>query len=359
VPACAGTGVFNFIVMRTKYFIYILAILAIASACCDTDDPIIDVSCLEQASFPSESVDDTTYNCCPDCLVDPEEIYSSAIPFDYSAPCFDPSNSNRIAYYRFDNTKFDVASEIWVFDLCSGEKRKIVGNALYGIDWSVKDWIIYTADDQQIYMIKSNGDSLTKITSLGDYNRYPKWDKNGDKILFQRQGGGLSELILFDLKESNPDTITELQSIGAWDWVGENQISYVTATWDANTGITTQYLNKFDLTTRQSTLLHTLDIVGSNSNILLSTDYSESDNSIIWGAYGVIGKTDASTGAFKVIKDAYRQESFYDAVVSKDEKYILFDIRSRKLVDPCRYDSDYGLYIMDLNGKNQRRIKIE
>lgn len=314
---------------------------------------------MEQASFPSESVDDTTYNCCPDCLVDPEELYSSAIPYDYSAPCFDPNNSNRIAYYRFDNTKFDIGSEIWVLDLCSGEKQKIVDNALYGIDWSTKDWIVYTADNQQIYKIKSNGDSLTQLTTFGDYNRYPKWDTKGDRILFQRQNGGLSELILFNLDESMFDTITELSSIGAWNWIGDNEISYVTATWDASTGITTQYLKKFDLTTRQSMLLHTLDIVGSNSNILLSTDYSERDNSIIWSAYGIIGKTNANTGAYKIIKDAYRQESFYNAVVSKDDKYILFDIRSRKLVDPCRYDSDYGLYIMDLNGKNQRRIKIE
>jgi len=345
--------------MRAKYFIYMLALVATISACCNSEEPIIEANCLEQASSPSQSVDDTTYNCCPDCLVDPEELYSAAIPFDYSAPCFDPNDNNRIAYYRFDNTKFDIASEIWVFDLCSGEKRKIVGNALYGIDWSIKDWIIYTADDQQIYMIKSNGDSLTKLTSAGDYNRYPKWDKKGDRILFQRQDGGLSKLMLFDLKEPNPDTITELTSIGAWNWIGNSQISYVTATWDASTGITTQYLKKFDLTTLQSTLLHTLDIVGSNSNILLSTDYSEGDNSIIWCAYGIIGKTNINTGSYEVIKDAFRQESFYDAVLSKDEKNILFDLRSRKIVDPCRYDSDYGLYIMGLNGNNQRRIKIE
>lgn len=357
--ARASTSDFNSIVMKTNYFIYVLALAAIVSACCESEEPIIEADCLEQASFSSESVDDTTYNCCPDCLVDPEELYSAAIPFDYSAPCFDPNNSNRIAYYRFDNTKFDVASEIWVHDLCSGEKRKIVGNALYGIDWSVKDWIVYTADDQQIYMIKSNGDSLTKMTSVGNYNRYPKWDKKGERVAYNCQTGSNGYFIIINTHSGARDTISDLWTAGAWNWIGDNQISYVTATWDASTGITTQYLKQFDLTTRQSTLLHTLDIVGSNSNILLSTDYSERDNSIIWCAYGIIGKTKANTGAYQIIKDAYRQESFYDAVVSKDEKYILFDIRSRKLVDPCRYDSDYGLYIMDLNGENQRRIKIE
>ena len=314
----------------------------------------MEANCLEQASYPSESMDDTTYNCCPDCLVDPEEIYSAAIPYDYSSPCFDPNNSNRIAYYRFDNTKFDIGSEIWVNDLCTGEKRMIVNNALYGIDWSVKDWIVYTADDQQIYKIKSNGDSLTRLTPSGDYNRYPKWDLRGERIIYECEESGDTRFIMFHDNIGKRDTIPELSRIGAWNWVGDNQISYINSTWDASTG-TIQYLRKYDLSSRQSTLLHTFDLI----NVLLSTDYSTNENSVIWCAYGTIGKTNVNTGAHEIIKDAYRQESFYDAVVSKDEKYILFDLRSRKLISPCKYDSDYGLYIMDLNGENQRRIKIE
>jgi hypothetical protein len=343
--------------MRTNCFFHILALSVIVTACCKSDDPMMEASCLEQASFPSKSVDDTTYNCCPDCLVDPEELYFAGQPYDYAYPCFNPNNSSQIAYYRYNTSTVEAGWEIWVQDLCTGEKRMLVNDANYGIDWSVKDWIVYTATDQQIYMIKSNGDSLIKLTFFGDYNRRPKWDPKGENLLFQRQNGGLSELILFNIEESRFDTIPELSSIGAWNWINKNEISYITATGVG--GITTQYLRKFDLSSRQSTLLHTLNIVGNNDSLLLSTDYSSSINSIIWCAYGTIGRTNIYTGAFEVIKDAYRQESFYNAVVSKDEKYILFDIRSRKLLGPCTYDSDYGLYIMDLNGKNQRRIKIE
>ncbi len=345
--------------MRAKYFIYLLAVLAIVSSCCDSEEPIIEANCLEQASFPSESVDDTIYNCCPDCFFDSEELYFAGQPYDYAYPCFNPINSSQIAYYRYNTSTVEVGWEIWMHDLCTGEKRMLVNDANYGIDWSVKDWIVYTAMNQQIYKIKSNGDSLTRLTPRGDYNRYPKWDTKGERIAYQCEDSGNSFFIIFNAKTQIRDTINELWTAGAWNWIGDNQISYANATWDGSTGITTQYLKKFDLSSRQSTLLHTLDIVNNNDYLLLSTDYSANVNSIIWCAYGTIGKTNSNTGLFEVIKDAYRQESFYDAVVSRDEKYILFDIRSRKLVDPCRYDSDYGLYIMGLNGNNQRRIKIE
>lgn len=355
MPANAGTGVFNFRAMITKYLIYALALAASISACCDSDESIMEVNCLEQESFPLASVDDTTYNCCPNCLVDPEELYFAGQPYDYAYPCFNPNNSNQIAYYRYDTKTVEAGWEIWMQDLCTSEKKMLVKDANYGIDWSVKDWIVYTAIDQQIYKIKSNGDSLTRLTPRGDYNRYPKWDTKGERIMYECEDSGDTRTIMFGDQTGVRDTIPELSRIGAWNWVGDNQISYVTATWDATTGITTQYLSKFDLISRQSTLLHTFGLI----NVLLSTDYSNNANSIIWCAYGTIGKLNINTGENKTIKDAYRQESLYNAIVSKDEKYILFDIRSRKLVDPCRYDSNYGLYIMDLNGKNQRRIKIE
>lgn len=345
--------------MRTKYFFHILALSAIVSACCDSDDPIMEADCLEQASFPSESVDDTTYNCCPDCWgIDPEELYFAGHPYDYAYPCFNPSNSDQIAYYRYDTKTVEAGWEIWVQDLCTGEKRMLVNDANYGIDWSVKDWIVYTATDQQIYKIKFNGDSLTKMTPSGDYNRYPKWDTKGERIAYECEESGDTRFIILNDRTGERDTIPELSRIDAWNWVGDNHLSFMNGTWDASSG-TKKYLRKFDLTTRQSVLLHTLNIDNNNYYLILSTDYSVATNCIIWCAYRTIGRTNVNTGAFEVIKDAYRQESFYDAVVSKDEKYILFDLRSRKLVEPCRYDSDYGLYIMDLNGQNQRRMKIE
>lgn len=359
VPADAGTGILNIITMRTKYFICLLMLTGIISACCDSDDPIIENDCLEQASFISESVDDTTYNCCPNCWFDSEELYFAGKPYDYAYPCFNPNNSNQIAYYRYNTSSVEVGWEIWIQDLCTGEKRMIVNDANYGIDWSVKDWIVYTAIDQQIYKIKSNGDSLTRLTPRGDYNRYPKWDLKGERIVYECEDIGDTRTIILNEVTSLRDTIPEMSRIEAWNWINNNEIFYVNTTWDGSTGSTTQYLKKFDLNSRQSTLLHTLDIVDNNDYLLLSTDYSSTINSAIWCAYGTIGKTNISTGTHEIIKESYRQESFYNAVVSKNEKYILFDIRSRKLVDPCTYDSDYGLYIMDLNGKNQRRIKIE
>ncbi len=346
--------------MKYAQFLAAFCLFFIFEACCPDENPTIDCAQgIEVNSYPSKSVDDTTYNCCPNCPFDHEEVYSSAIPFDYTTPCFNPLNSNQVVYYRYDNSKIEVGFEIWVVDLCTNDRKKIADNALYGIDWGASGWIAYTADDQNIYKIKPNGDSLTQLTFIGEYNRYPKWDLKGGRIAYNCQIGNNSHFIILNTNTWARDTVADLWTSGAWNWLDENRLTYATASWNSTTGVTTQYLRIFDLQNKQSTLLHTLNIADNNDSLLISTDYALNINSIVWCAYGTIGRTNINTGQFKIIKSAYRQESFYNAVVSGDQKFILFDLRSRKLIDNCHYDSDYGLYIMDLNGQNHRRIMIE
>jgi len=356
VPVRAGTGVFNFLVMRTLYFFHILALSAIASACCKSDDPIMETNCLEQTSFASESVEDTTYNCCPDCLLDPEELYFAGQPYDYAYPCFNPNNSNQIAYYRYNTSTVEAGWEIWVQDLCTGEKRMLVNDANYGIDWSVKDWIVYTAIDQQIYIIKSNGDSLIKLTPRGDFNRYPKWDAKGERIAYQCEDKGITRFIIFNESDGTRDTVLDMDRSRIWGWLDETKLFYVYGYYNPDIQMSIYSTYIYDLSAQKKEIINTFD---DDPSYFLSGNQFNKESGIVLSAYRAIGKLDIKTGKFKIIKTAYRQESFYNAVVSKDEKYILFDIRSRKLLGPCTYDNDYNLYIMDLNGKNQRRIKIE
>lgn len=351
-----GTRVFNSTTMNTRSIFYILALFVFAAACRKTDSSFFENTCLQQASYPFERVGDITPPYDPPCFHDPQELFLAGYPYDYSEPCFNPSNSNQIAYYRYDAINGPPAWDIWVQDLCSDEKRMLVSNAYYGIDWSVKDWIVYTASDHQMYMIKSNGDSLTKLTDTGDYNRRPKWDSRGENILFKQTIGGVSQVLIFNIEKSSFESLPELRSSAAWNWINDEELSYIGYGEEGHPWL---QLFKFNLSSKESIVLHKVDIGTSIKFITRSTDFSAHSNSVVWCAYGAIGKTNLYSGNKEILLEASNTERFESAVVSNDGKYILFDISRKEWINPCLFDSDYGLYVMDINGQNLRRIILD
>ena len=345
-----------------KELIFIVLLPFLASCCKDDDngDPMPPViTCTEGLDYytePASEVADSSIMECENCIQDCQEIYSSAIPYDYEYPCFNPNDPEQLAYYRYDNTAFNFASELWVADFCTGEKKMLVNNALYGLDWSVKDWLVYTADDQNIWKIKSDGDSLTQLTFMGDYNRYPKWNPDGSNIIFQRQTDNtLSILILADENGVALDTIEQLTSIGQWSWIDENRICYLVA--DGNIPYTSN-MNYYDLNTDEIHFLHHLTRDNTNDLLVLNTAVFPSENSILWCALGFIGKTDLTTGSFEILRERLYHEHFRYLTVRPGEEEIVFNKGSRYYVDNCSFDTEYDFFIINKDGTDQRKILL-
>jgi len=105
----------------------------------------------------------------------------------YKTPCFNPNNDYEICYIN-DLDNGPTKKELWKYNFCNGKKTKISSNIYYSLDWSVKDWIIYTSSDQQIYKVKSNGDSLTLLTNGNGINAVGKWSPNGTKFWYKDGG---------------------------------------------------------------------------------------------------------------------------------------------------------------------------
>lgn len=340
-----------------KRAIFIFAIVSIISSCCDDEGmpmpPV--VTCaqgLDEFTEATTEIDDPTFRACGDtCIVDCEELYSSAIPYDYTTPCFNPNNGDQLAYYRFDNTSFNVGSEIWVADFCKGEKKMIVNNALYGLDWSTKDWLVYTADDQNIYKIKPNGDSLTQLTFVGDYNRYPKWSPDGKRIAFNAEIQGSQYFFIAESDGNIIDTLEELFFSSAWSWVDNVSICYLTFNSNSSN------LKIFNIATNSASLLH--EITGDfNNYYVLETIRIPDENSIALCALGQIGEVELNKGEFKVLKSSLTQESYWGFSIRHGENEILINKRVIHSVPGCKYDSDWGFYLVNKDASNTRKINL-
>ncbi|TAK37250.1 MAG: hypothetical protein EPO28_12370 [Saprospiraceae bacterium] len=340
--------------MKRAFIILAMFSIVVSSCCDDEGSPTPPVNnCMKGLDDFMElaaEVDDSTFMPCGDtCIVDCEELYSSAIPYDYTEPCFNPKNPEQLAYYRFDNTTLEVGSELWIADFCAGEKKMIVNNALYGLDWSVKDWLIFTADDQNIWKIKANGDSLTQLTFVGDYNRYPKWSPDGERIAFNAEIQGSQYFFIANSNGSVIDTLEELSFSSAWSWIDDNRICYLTLNSNSSK------IKSFNIENNETKLLH--DIAGDFVEYyVLSTSRLPNQNSIVWCALGVIGKTDLNTGSFTIIKRKLTQEGYWNLSVRPNGEEILINKRTLYSAPNCKYDSEWGFYLIDKDGTNTRKI---
>lgn len=340
-----------------KELLFIL-LAPLLSSCCKDDNinpfpPFTD--CISRYTEPASEAVDSSIVQCSDCNQDCQEVYSSAIPYDYEYPCFNPNNPEQLAYYRFDNTEWtSYSSELWVADFCAGEKTMLAENVLYGLDWSVKDWLIYTAADQNIWKIKSNGDSLTQLTFVGDYNRHPKWSPDGSKIVFQRQTGSVGTFIILNEDGVPIDTIEQLTSIGQWSWIDNDHICYFVA--ESSGGITTQKMNVYNIQTQEIRFLHGIEF--TIDSLILNTAYFPGENSIVWCAFGMVGKTDLTTGTFEILRERLLQERFHSLVVRPGKEQFLFNKSSRHYVEPCSFDSQFDFFIIEKNGTNQRKVNL-
>ncbi len=349
--------------MKNNIFIWLILICFLFSTCKEDDmiAPPIPVCDKGISSFlePAIEIPDSSFMVCisgDDCPFGCEEIVFGGFTYDYSYPVFNPNNADQMAYYRYDNEAWLPTWELWTIDFCTGEQRMLAGNAFYGLDWGSNDWLLYTATDQNIRKIKSNGDSLTQLTFSGDYNRHPKWSPSGDRIIYQHKlGSELSVLILTD-KNGNPlDTLDQLTSIGKWSWIDENRIAYMIG----NTEISyTSDMKYYDLIDNEVHFLHSLTLEGYNGYLVQNTTSLQNENSILWCAIGLIGKTDISTGTWEIIKERLIHEEYHYLTLRPGTDEIVFNKKSSPVED-CTTDSDVSFYIMNLDGSNVRKVNIE
>jgi len=123
-------------------------------------------------------------------------------PCIFRRPFFNPNNDNEFLYV----TTCAGVTNIMKYNLLDKSKTQIWSGAPWSRPrWGKKDFILFGRNDANIYRIKSNGDSLTQLTSLGNIH-HPNWNINGDKFLAFTEASNLYSFI-FDLNGNLIDTI--------------------------------------------------------------------------------------------------------------------------------------------------------
>jgi WD40-like Beta Propeller Repeat len=102
-------------------------------------------------------------------------------------PSFNPNNPCEIFVVK-GNPETQIADLI-IYDMETNEEQFVMQfNPFSHPRWSVKDWIVFHSSDGQIWKVKSEGDSLTRLTHFGGYD--PDWSPDGTKIVYEIPANG-------------------------------------------------------------------------------------------------------------------------------------------------------------------------
>lgn len=93
--------------------------------------------------------------------------------------CYNPNNSNEIIL-SISNSN---GTGLYKLNLLTKQLIKLYDGEIWSEpSWGKNDWILFTLPDECVWKIKSNGDSLTKISDTGCFN--PLWSPDAKYYLY-------------------------------------------------------------------------------------------------------------------------------------------------------------------------------
>ena len=271
----------------------------------------------------------------------------------YQEPVFNPSNPNEIIYIRIDIENLNPGNfELWKFNFCTGEAFFITDFVCCSLDWSVKDWILFTGSNFQLYKIKSNGDSLTQLTFSGDSNSIPSWGEKGNSFAFRRMIGP-ENLYLFANEDAIVyDTLLKVYA-GEYSWDGE-YITY-TAYEDPYNG-TNPGIWLHSRRTDERWQIQANNYCCSGDSIPRTSISLFPEYKLFWSDGATLNYTDMHTGERTTFLRGANNRQYEEASVSPTHQAIAFNRIDYVEIDHFILQIYSNIYLVDADGQNERKV---
>ncbi len=178
-------------------------------AACKKDPPIT----IGQLNPPGEQFicEDTTVNRGP-LPPDPVWGWDFATFFGNKSvwrAAYDPVDINIIYYLTAENVS--TIRSLWRYNRVTGEKMLLDNKVMTTISINKRGWLTYEKMDRNIYVIKSNGDSLKKITTNGN-SLNPVWTDDGNFIYYVNDNNVANPIFKATREGVIVDTLHNIQS---------------------------------------------------------------------------------------------------------------------------------------------------
>ncbi len=335
--------------MKLHNTIFVLGSIVFLSACDknETHCPKPKGQCVYSEEQFTSSAPDTGK--LTNCGFDPFEVYIQ--PYDYDYPCFNPNNPDEFSFVRL-NTKNGYKGELFTYNLCTQVLTKLADNVAFYSAWSSKNWIAFTDTDHKLYMIKSNGDSLTKILNLPYAMYNPRWNPSGThlatRVLFSNTYTGVINVDSSSLKQLNVSFGT------AFDWLNDTTLIGKVSTPD---GGQTVFFRKYYVNTSTQENFFVFDNPEKHINLPQNIQLLVNTSIVAWNSAWNFFKLSLSGSQSLVAKKGSTTRLYVNSSYSSEKVIVArFDREDIPPVMWCKWGLKTNLFIMNHDGTDEKQI---
>jgi hypothetical protein len=259
----------------------------------------------------------------------------------------DPLGSNYL-YYLFDRYQTQSTNGSWGIlckvDLVTGTKIKLDSSVIGIPQINQHGWITYYKLDQNIYKIKTNGDSLTKLTNDNN-NMQPYWNYSGNYIYFAKSSGSIETIVM----NENGITIDTVKNVNGL--LNHSKIS--------NKAILTKFSNNqaqlflHDLSNSSDKLLCSL-----TNNNFQSPVFDNTDAYIYWTDNDGLKRVNVSTLAVDLLFKKCQRQEFYNFTLAFNANTFVATKTTRNAKSSSTLYVQTDLYKLNLDGSNPQIINV-
>lgn len=275
--------------------------------------------------------------------------YPTVDRYRYYYGCFNPVSNNEIAFVRHDMSVLPRRSELCIFNFSTGAFH-MLASPCSSPSWSKKGWIAFTGKNGKLWMIKSNGDSLTQLTLTGGGHLYPRWDARGERIMFYESGTPNFQYMIINTDGERLDTINN-HSNDIFTWDGKNIIS---SNLSFHNNIPTNHISLRDA---QGVFMNYLERIVSSSHdsLINSIDFSPLDKEVYWTNFRQVNSTHFS-GRRRQIAQIVNNNLYGHVSVSGSGTKLIIERVDVTRLDLCTIEERFHLYLMEADGTGERKI---
>lgn len=229
-----------------------------------------------------------------------------------NAPSSNSLNYNEFVYISDDNG----IEGYWKYNMVTKQKSLIAEiEAWEPPYWSIKDWIVF-GSNAQIFICKSNGDSLKQLT-FENNNYDPSWSPDGQYIIFKSNISNFRIININGGVFKDYDSTIYAGNSTSWSSDGE-KIAFISTynSYDKN------MIAYFDI--NEPDIIHYLpSSLVVDKTLLGPLDWLPDSKTILYTLMGNIYSINIETGNTQLIKEGIDCEYYYYHTILADGETII------------------------------------